>query len=136
MAAPVVTGAIALMLQANPTLTPNAVKAILQYTAEARVGYDFYTQGAGFLNARGAVELARAFSDSSWPAELSSDPVRWSRHIIWGAKRISGGALAAEANAWQLGVTWGDDETAAGQPVEWGLDCSQGCSAIRQGVRR
>ena len=31
MAAPVVTGTVALMLQANPALTPNAVKAILQY---------------------------------------------------------------------------------------------------------
>ena len=35
MAAPVVAGAVALMLEANPSLTPNAVKAILQYTAEA-----------------------------------------------------------------------------------------------------
>ena len=34
MAAPVVSGTVALMLQANPALTPNAVKAILQYTAE------------------------------------------------------------------------------------------------------
>ena len=36
MAAPVVAGTVALMLEANPALTPNAVKAILQYTAEAR----------------------------------------------------------------------------------------------------
>ena len=35
MAAPVVTGTVALMLQANPSLTPNGVKAILQYTAQA-----------------------------------------------------------------------------------------------------
>ena len=34
MAAPVVSGTVALMLQANPALTPNAVKAILQYTAQ------------------------------------------------------------------------------------------------------
>ena len=38
MAAPVVTGTIALMLQANPSLTPNAIKAILQYTAQAYRG--------------------------------------------------------------------------------------------------
>ena len=58
MAAPVVAGTVALMLQANPALTPNAVKAILEYTAETRPGDDALTEGAGFLNARGAVELA------------------------------------------------------------------------------
>ncbi|MGE0446829.1 MAG: S8 family peptidase, partial [Vicinamibacterales bacterium] len=36
MAAPVVAGTVALMLEAKPSLTPNAVKAILQYTAEDR----------------------------------------------------------------------------------------------------
>ena len=53
MAAPVVSGTVALMLQANPALTPNAVKAILQFTAEISCGYDPLTEGAGFLNARG-----------------------------------------------------------------------------------
>ena len=37
MAAPVVSGTVALMLEANPKLTPNAVKAILQYTAQSCV---------------------------------------------------------------------------------------------------
>src|SRR5262249_24564706 len=55
MSAPVVAGTVALMLQANPSLTPNAVKAILQYTAEIYDAYDPLTEGAGFLNAKGAV---------------------------------------------------------------------------------
>src|SRR5205814_1862374 len=38
MAAPFVSGAVALMLQANPTLTPNLVKALLQYTATSKPG--------------------------------------------------------------------------------------------------
>jgi serine protease AprX len=105
MAAPVVTGVVALMLQANPTLTPNAVKAILEYTAETRAGYDFLTQGAGFLNARGAVELARAFGGSA--ISDTSDTARWNRHVIWGNLRIGGGAIGPRARAWRLGVTWG-----------------------------
>ena len=63
MAAPVVSGVVALMIEANPGLTPNAVKAIVQYTAETRAGVDYLTQGAGFLNARGAVELSRTLAD-------------------------------------------------------------------------
>ncbi len=53
------------MMQANPQLTPNAVKAILQYTAEVYAGYDALTEGAGFVNAKGAVALARQFATTS-----------------------------------------------------------------------
>src|SRR6185503_5033098 len=58
MAAPVVSGTVALMLQANPKLTPNLIKAILQYTAQQYPGYNSLRQGAGFLNTLGAVRLA------------------------------------------------------------------------------
>jgi serine protease AprX len=64
MAAPVVAGTVALMLQANPALTPGAVKALLQSSADPREGYGRFAQGAGFLNARAAVELSQAFSDA------------------------------------------------------------------------
>jgi serine protease AprX len=123
MAAPVVTGAIALMLEANAALTPNAVKAILEYTAESREGINYLTQGAGFLNARGAVELARAFAGAALAPELSGDPVRWSRHIIWGNRLVAGGMLGARASAWKPGVTWGDMRTPAGEAVAWGVAC-------------
>ena len=62
MAAPVVAGTVALMLEANPKLTPNAVKAILQYTAQVRSDTSALAQGAGMLNARGAVRLAKFFA--------------------------------------------------------------------------
>jgi serine protease AprX len=134
MSAPIVTAAIALMLEANPALTPNAIKAILQFTAEAHGGVDHLTQGAGFLNARGAVELARAFANSSspWPLELTPDPVRWNRHIIWGRRRVPVPMLYAGANAWRLGVTWGDSRSANGEPIRWGIECplsNEACSA-------
>ena len=50
MAAPVVSGTVALMLEANPNLTPNLIKAILQYTAQAQPDYSALRQGAGFLD--------------------------------------------------------------------------------------
>jgi serine protease AprX len=62
MAAPIVAGTVALMLQANPSLTPEHVKTILQRTALGSSRYDQLTQGAGFLNARAAVEMARSLA--------------------------------------------------------------------------
>ncbi|HEX8145673.1 MAG TPA: S8 family peptidase [Pyrinomonadaceae bacterium] len=59
MATPLVAGAAALMLQANPKLTPNMVKMILMYTAQPLAGFNTLEQGAGQLNVEGAVRLAR-----------------------------------------------------------------------------
>jgi hypothetical protein len=125
MAAPVVTGTVALMFQANPSLTPNAVKAILEFTAETRAGYNYLTQGAGFLNARSSVELARAFGRAAAP-ETVFDPVPWNRHIIWGNHRVGGGMLNASSNAWQAGGTWGDIITPDGEPIDLGTRCRAG----------
>jgi serine protease AprX len=123
MAAPVVAATVALMLQANPSLTPNAVKAILQFTAEDRDGYDHLTQGAGFLNARGAVELARRFAGET---TSPTDPTPWSRHIIWANRLTSGGMLTASASAWRRDVVWGSTATANGDAVSWGTLCAAG----------
>jgi subtilisin family serine protease len=121
MATPVVTGTVALMLQANPQLTPNAVKAILQYTAQDYGGYDRLTEGAGFLNAKGAVELSAflAAPSGTYPASLD-----WSGHVIWGNHVAEGGRLTADANAWSLGITWGAATTPGGDRIAWGIVCS------------
>ncbi len=58
MATPVVSGVVALMLQRNPALTPNMVKAILEYTAQPLAGFSTIEQGAGLLNVEGSVRLA------------------------------------------------------------------------------
>jgi serine protease AprX len=59
MSAPVVSGAAALLLQANPKLTPNLVKALLMYTAQPLAGFNTFEQGAGEVNLEGAMRLAR-----------------------------------------------------------------------------
>jgi serine protease AprX len=124
MSAPVVTGTVALMMQANPRLSPNLVKAILQYTAEHKPQYNDLTQGAGFLNARGAVQLARVLGSSSGSGRTSiSDPTLWNKHINWGNHRIGGGVLRASANAWSADVTWGATATEGGDTIVWGTLC-------------
>jgi serine protease AprX len=127
MAAPVVSGTIALMLEANPKLTPNAVKAILQYTAQVNNGHDFLTQGSGFLNARGAIRLARFWADPQAGLGEMADPIagetaEWSRHLIWGNYRLSGGVPLPGANAWTTGLTWGALAAPDGQRVVWGAE--------------
>jgi serine protease AprX len=59
MASPQVAGAAALILQANPLLTPNIVKTILMYTAQPLAGFNLFEQGAGELNIEGAIRLAK-----------------------------------------------------------------------------
>jgi serine protease AprX len=57
-AAPIVTSIVAQMIQANPTLTPGAIKNILLSTADRIVTEPVIRQGYGVVNARRAVELA------------------------------------------------------------------------------
>ena len=121
-AAPVVSGTVALMVQANPALTPNAVKAILEYTSTRHAGSDALTQGAGFLNAKGAVELAHFLAEPSTTAYPASSG--WGAKLLWANHHIGGGRLTPTANAWATDVTWGAAVTPAGENVEWGVSCA------------
>ena len=127
MAAPVVSGAIALMLEANPALTPNAVKAILQYTAQALAGDNPLEQGAGLLNARGAVRLSRFFASPAIDLGFMSDAIAgevvpWSQHILWGNFLVTGGMPLPGSNAWLQDTTWGALTTPSGASVVWGTN--------------
>jgi serine protease AprX len=59
MATPHVSGTVALMLEANPALTPDQVKSALQASATPMPAYERHEVGAGYLNAYGAVQAAR-----------------------------------------------------------------------------
>jgi serine protease AprX len=58
MATPHVAGTVALMLEANPALTPDEIKSALQGSATPVPGYQEYQVGAGYLNAYRAVTTA------------------------------------------------------------------------------
>jgi len=128
MATAVVSGTAALLLQANPSLTPNAVKAIIEFTAQVYPGYDALTEGAGFLNAYGAAQLARVLGLPPDAPERST-ATDWSRQIIWGNQRVGGGQLSASGGAWSSGVSWGQARS-GGENVSWGLICTGECGTV------
>ena len=122
MSTPVVAGTVALMLEANPNLTPNMVKAILQFTAEEKRGVSYLAQGAGFLNTLGAVRLSRFFAQGE-KGDHYPNMKAWSRHILWGNRRVKGGVLTPGGTAWGLNIVWGDMHTPLGQNIVWGENC-------------
>lgn len=67
MATPICAGVVALMLEANPLLSPNDVKSILMSTAQQMSG-----DQAGYLDAQSAVKLARSYREFQHPAASSS----------------------------------------------------------------
>jgi serine protease AprX len=92
MAAPAVAGVAALVIAANPRLTPNQVKAALVRTARSLKLGDVGAQGAGMVDANAAVKLAlnnpgtlvanagltpsRRFAAGVWPVLKTTQP-RW-----------------------------------------------------------
>lgn len=67
MAAPHVAGIVALLLDANPELSPLEVKQILQDTATNMPGYEDWEVGAGYVNAYASVDSAlnhRAYGET------------------------------------------------------------------------
>src|SRR5215208_1092160 len=77
--APQVAGAIALMLEVNPNLTPADVKDILSRTATPMPRYFFHEAGAGMLNTYAAV-LEAAFPErhmGGFRSTLSRNAIRF-----------------------------------------------------------
>ena len=65
MATPHVAGIIALMLEANPELTPLQIKQIIQETATNMPGYQSWEVGAGHVNAYAAVAGALGYDEQN-----------------------------------------------------------------------
>ena len=96
MATAVTSGAVAQILQAQPTLTPAEVKFALQYTAQRLEGFGLIEQGAGSLN----VALAAAAVKSQ---ELIGAPST----IEIGGETVEAGHTAFGAGGSADSIIWG-----------------------------
>jgi serine protease AprX len=152
MATPVVTGAVALLLQKDPTLTPDTVKARMMKTAWKGFGvytssydvynnlynneYDLFTYGAGYLD----VDAALANTDVANGVALSptasfnsanntvtivdTTSVTWGTSVVWGNSVV-----------WGHSIIWGNSVLNAssivwGNSVVWGNTVDQGFSIV------
>lgn len=72
---PQVSGVVALMMEANPLLTPDEVITILRQTATP-MPYEERVVGAGYVDAHNAVRVAKSLAMVAHPANLfpSADP--------------------------------------------------------------
>lgn len=82
MATPFTAGVVALMLDADPTLTPDEIKQILIDTATRMPGYQDHEVGGGYINAHAAVDKVfnrgKAYSNRqevSYNATLTTDSI-------------------------------------------------------------
>jgi len=139
MATPMVSGAAALLLQQNPLLTPDQVKARLMKTAyktfpssssytDPTTGitytdyYDIFTIGAGYLDVWAAlsnIDLAPGTAGSAlsptavFNSSNSQVYMSSAASVIWGKS-----STWATSVVWGTAVIWGT--TTSGQSVLWG----------------
>jgi len=126
MATAVTSGVVALVLDAHNRahfhrdrdLTPNLVKGMLEYSAIPVSLADPLAQGAGVVNAAGAMALSSAIDTGAqrgdyWlrtgvPASTTfgGETAAWSQNIIWGDSVLSGDLLFVSNIVWTSNIVW------------------------------
>ncbi len=145
MAAPVVSGAVALLLQKTPSLNPDQVKARLMKTAwknfphyssvtvdgaSTTIQNDIFTVGAGYLDVAAALENSDvangtaispvAVRDEFGNVTLVADSSAiWDNSVMWGSSVL-----------WGSSVVWGSDVLLSGTSVLWGNSVLWGATTV------
>ena len=144
MATPVVSGAAALLLQQNPLLTPDQVKARLMKTAQKSLplysaAYDRITRatfnlqsdifavGAGYLDIQAAISnhdltilpaLSATAVYNNWTHKVTITRrflTSWGSSVVWGDILVYGLDVFNGTDSSGFSVVWGDS-------VIWGMD--------------
>ena len=133
-----------------PRLTPNDVKAILQFTALPVAGSDALTQGAGALNASGALALVAALTGNVDPnlratgtvtpeTTIGSEVYVWNQSVVWGNTVVWGTTVYANEAAWGPQTIWGSTVVwgtgwPAGDDIVWGQGSTWATDTVWQPI--
>jgi subtilisin family serine protease len=128
-AAAVTSGVVALMLQANPTLSPDTVKCRLLATASAAVtssgtlAYSVFQQGAGLVDAQSAIastatgcangglNIAADLAGTQHFGGPANEDASGNYYIMNMGSSQWGSALSGQGYTWTRGYTWSQGYT-------------------------
>jgi len=131
MAAPMVSGAAALMIQQDPSLTPDTVKARLMQTASKNFPatsvdvdsvtgtaytsqYDAFTVGAGYLDIMGALASTDVATAGTLSPTVFYDPASGNAYIVDDSTQVW-----VSSQAFRTIAIWGTNEvSSAGSAVQ------------------
>lgn len=153
MATPAVSGAAALLIQKDPTLTPDQVKARLMKTATKvftaystsfdqttgaayQAQADIFTVGAGYLDIFAALQNTDRVTQPAMSPQASLDPVSgnvviaMNSSIVWGDAAVWGGSIVwgdsvLTSLADGISIVWGDSIS-----IVWGDSVTSGYSIV------
>jgi serine protease AprX len=140
MAAPVVSAAAALLIQQNPALTPDQIKARLmktvhkafpQYTAILDGGtlfniqYDVFTVGAGYVDIQAALTDKSLATLSAQSRAVAFDPATGNVYFV-----SNSSALWGSSAMWGSSTIWGSNAFVGSQSAMWGSSALWGSSAM------